>query len=107
MRLRCLNNLIILSDHNFSIRLINNFGVIGPKRPTVQTCVSFVEIIYLIITGFGLTGMDCGCREALMYCPGRLQPAVSFWSSDPSPGLRSLMSSSMRYTPCFSTQRIL
>ena len=63
MHLRDLHNLIILGDHNFITWPINNLGVIGHHGATVHTCVSFVKIIYLIITDFGLTGMDCDCRE--------------------------------------------
>ena len=46
MRLRYLNNLIIiLSDHNYIDRLINNFGLIRHHGSIVQNCVSFDKII--------------------------------------------------------------
>ena len=107
MRLRCLHGPLILSDHNFIDRLINNLGVIGHHRPIAHACVSFVNIIYPIITGFGLTGFDCDSRETLIYRPGRLKPAVGIQRSDALPGLGAFTSTLIKYTPCLSTERIL
>ena len=63
MRLRYLNNLTILSGHNFVDRRINNFGLIGHHGPIVQASISFIKIIYLIITGFRSYWIDCDSRE--------------------------------------------
>ena len=91
MRLRYLDNLIILSDHHFIDRLINNLGLIGRHGPIVHTRVSLIKIIYLILTGVRSYWIDVDCRETLIYRPGRLKPDVGLKllkpcrDSEPSP----------------------
>ena len=72
------NDLIILSDHNFMDRLINNLGLIGHHRPIVHTRVFLIKIIYLILTGFRSYWIGGDCRETSIYCPGRLKPDIVF-----------------------------
>ena len=104
MRLRYLNNLIILSDHNFIDRLINNLWLIGHHGPILHTSGFFIKIIYLTIKGYWI---DCDCRETLIYRPGRLKPAVGFQLSEILEGLGAFTCTLMKYTPCLSTERIL
>ena len=63
MQLRYLNNLIILSDHHFIDRFINNLGIIGHHGPIVHTRVSLIKIIDLTLTGFRSYWIDVDCRE--------------------------------------------
>ena len=107
MRLRYLNNLIILSDDNFIDRLINNRGRIGHHGPIVHTSLSFIKMIYLIITGFRSYWIDCDCGETLIYRPDQLEPAVGFQLSEALPGLGASTCALMKHKPCLSTRRIL
>ena len=107
MRPGHLNNLIILSDHHFIDRLVNNLGLIGHHGPTVHTRVYLIEIIYLILTGFRSYWIDVGCRETLIYRPGRLKPDIGLKPSKALPGLGAFNCTLMKYTPCLPTKRIL